>query len=197
MDKRLGELFEFFKEIDKEKSIYRQNYIADGSRKENDAEHAWHMAIMAILLSDYSNEPIDVLKTVTMLLIHDIVEIDAGDTYAYNEDAKKTQRERELMAADRIFNILPEPHAKKLRDIWDEFEACYTPEARFARTLDNVQPAMLNYASDGKSWMEHDVKLGQVLKRNENTELGSKKIWEYSKNNFIEPGVSKGYIKEE
>jgi len=141
---RIEKQFEFCREIDKEKFIGRQTYLTDRNSKENDAEHAWHMALMAVLLSEYSNEPIDVLKTVTMLLLHDLVEIDAGDTYAYDEEAKKTQKQRELAAADRIFGLLPEDQQEKLRGLWEEFEAESTPEARFARTLDNIQPTMLN-----------------------------------------------------
>lgn len=151
MDKdRLDRQIEFIREIDKEKSIGRQTYLADASRKEDDAEHAWHMAIMTVLLSEYANEKIDVLRTMTMLLIHDLVEIDAGDTYAYDENAKKTQRERELKCADRIFSILPEDQGKYMRELWEEFEAQETPEAKFARTMDNFQPVILNDASKGK-----------------------------------------------
>ena len=146
---RIEEQLNFIREIDKEKEIFRQTYLADGSRKENDAEHAWHMAIMTMLLSEYANEKIDVLKTVGMLLIHDIVEIDAGDTYAYDENAKKTQHEREKKAADRIYGLLPGEQGRKLYDLWEEFEAQETPEAKFARTMDNIQPMLLNDASGG------------------------------------------------
>ena len=195
MDKeRLEKQIAFCREIDKEKLIGRQTYLSDGSRKENDAEHAWHMAIMTVLLSEYANEKIDVLKTMTMLLIHDIVEIDAGDTYAYDENAKKTQREREVRAADRIFGLLPEDQGKKFRELWDEFEAWETPEARFAHTLDNFQPTMLNAASDGKSWVEHGVHLEQILKRNTSTGLGSEELWDYARESFIHPHVEKGHI---
>ena len=127
---RLEQQFQFIKEIDKEKMIGRQTYVSDAKRKENDAEHAWHMAIMTVLLSEYANEEIDVLKTITMLLIHDIVEIDAGDTYAYDEVGKQTQREREVKAAERIFGMLPEDQAKKFRDLWDEFEARETKDCK-------------------------------------------------------------------
>lgn len=118
--KRLDQQFDFIKEIDKEKFIQRQTRLSDNVRRENDAEHAWHMAIMTVLLSEYANEKIDVLRTVTMLLIHDIVEIDAGDTYAYDEEGLKTQRERECQAADRIYALLPEDQQSKLRDIWED-----------------------------------------------------------------------------
>lgn len=190
---RLEKQFDFCEEIDKEKMIGRQNYLTDGSRKENDAEHAWHMAIMTLILSEYANEKIDVLKTVSMLLIHDLVEIDAGDTFAYDEEAKKTQRERELAAADRIFRLLPNDQALKFRNLWDEFEEGKTPEAKFAHTMDNVQPAMLNAASDGKSWKEKGICLSQILERNKNTAEGSKELWDYSYNHFIHPNVKKEY----
>ena len=188
---RLEQQFEFFREIDKEKFIGRQTYLTGGERKENDAEHAWHMAIMAILLNEYANEEIDVLKTVTMILIHDIVEIDAGDTYAYDEEGKATQREREVKAADRLFQMLPEDQGKKLRGLWEEFEEAKTPEARFARTMDHIQPLMLNDATDGKAWREHGIHLSQVLQRNENTAKGSEKVWEYALETLIQPNVEK------
>ncbi len=190
----LDKQFDFFREIDKEKMIGRQTYLSDGVRKENDAEHAWHMAVMAILLSDYSNEKIDVLKTVSMILIHDVVEIDAGDTYAYDENGKKTQREREVKAAKRIFGMLPEEQAAKFRNLWEEFEAQNTPESRFARTMDNIQPLILNDATDGKSWREHEVHLAQILKRNVNTAKGSETLWNYAKENFIDANIQKGNI---
>lgn len=194
---RLEQQFEFIREIDKEKFIRRQTYLSDGKRKENDAEHAWHMAIMTILLSEYANEEIDVLKTVTMLLIHDIVEIDAGDTYAYDEEAKKTQKEREQKAAERIFGLLPPDQGEKFKKIWEEFEARETKEARFARTMDNLQPVMLNDATDGKAWVEHGVHLEQIMKRNQNTAEGAETLWEYAYQNFILPNVEKGRIKSE
>lgn len=194
---RIEKQFQFIEEIDKEKLIGRQTYLTDAVRKENDAEHAWHMAIMTILLSEYANEEIDVLKTVTMLLIHDIVEIDAGDTYAYDAEGKKTQREREEKAADRIFGMLPEDQAKKFRELWEEFEAKETAEAKFARAMDNVQPMMLNSRTDGKAWMEHGVHLSQILKRNAITPEGSKTLWNYAQKHFIEPNVKKGRIQED
>lgn len=190
----LDKIFNFIREIDSEKLIMRQTYISDGSRKENDAEHAWHMAVMALLLKDYSNTEIDILRTISMILIHDVVEIDAGDTYAYDEAGKKTQRERELKAADRIFGLLPKKMAYEFRELWDEFEEQKTPEARFARVLDNVQPMMLNDASGGKSWSEHEVKSSQILKRNQNTHKGSEKIWNYAKEEFLNKNIDLGNI---
>lgn len=191
---RLDRQFAFIKEADKEKEIFRQTYLCDGSRKENDAEHAWHMAIMAILLQEYANEKIDLLKVISMILIHDIVEIDAGDTYAYDEEAKKTQRARELKAAERIFHILPEDQAKKFRDLWDEFEAKETAEAKYARAMDNIQPIMLNDASDGKAWAENGVFLSQILKRNKITKEGSNILWNYAREEFIQTNLDKGRI---
>lgn len=194
---RLDKQFAFFREIDKEKKIGRQTYLTGATRKENDAEHAWHMAVMTLLLSEYANEEIDVLRTISMLLIHDLVEIDAGDTYAYDETGKATQREREEKAADRIFSLLPEEQGRKLRDLWEEFEERKTPEAKFARTMDNIQPLMLNAATDGKAWEEHGVHLSQVLQRNEKTAEGSEVLWKYAYETFIRPNVEKGRLKED
>ena len=195
--KKLDQLFDFCREIDKEKFIGRQTYLTDADRKENDAEHAWHMAIMTLLLSEYSNEKIDVLHTISMLLIHDLVEIDAGDTYAYDEESKKTQADRERRAADRIYGLLPEEQGKKLYDLWTEFEERKTPEAKFARVMDNLQPMMLNAATDGKAWEEHQVKLSQILGRNERTADGSKLLWEYAYDSFIRPNLDAGRIKDD
>lgn len=196
-NKRLEKQFDFFREIDKEKFIGRQTYLTDGERKENDAEHAWHMAIMTVLLSEYANEKIDVLKTVMMLLIHDLVEIDAGDTYAYDEEGKKTQREREEKAAKRIFGLLPEEQGGKLMALWEEFEAYETPEANFAHTMDNIQPVMLNDATDGKAWLEHGVHLSQILGRNKKTAEGSRELWQYAYEKMIAPNAAKGRIIED
>lgn len=209
LQERLDKQFSFILEADKEKMIGRQTYLStpvfDNSpegnaskvrfRKENDAEHAWHLALMTILLQEYANKPIDVLKTVTMVLLHDIVEIDAGDTYAYDETAKGTQKEREERAAERIYGLLPEDQAKKLYDIWKEFEERKTPEARFARAMDNIQPMMLNHATDGKAWVEHGVHLDQILKRNQPTPEGSEVLWEYAKEQFLQPNVEAGTIQ--
>jgi putative hydrolase of HD superfamily len=193
--RRLDDQFAFIREIDKEKMIGRQTYISDAGRKENDAEHAWHMAIMTLLLSEYATEEIDVLRTISMLLIHDLVEIDAGDTYAYDEDAKKTQGDRERRAADRIYGILPEDQGRKLYELWLEFEERKTPEAKFAHAMDNIQPMMLNAATDGKAWVEHGVKLEQILRRNERTAEGSGVLWEYAYEHFIRPNLEAGRIQ--
>lgn len=194
---RLEQQFAFLREIDKEKMIGRQTYLTDAVRKENDAEHAWHMAIMTLLLSEYANEEIDVLRTISMLLIHDIVEIDAGDTYAYDMEAKKTQRQREERAAERIFGMLPSDQREKMRALWEEFEACETREAKFARSMDNIQPMMLNAATDGKAWEEHEVRLSQILKRNQRTKEGSETLWKYAKEKFIDPNIEKKRIVDD
>ena len=191
---RLNKQFAFLREIDKEKQIFRQTYLSDATRKENDAEHAWHMAIMVFLLSEYANEEFDILKTIRMLLIHDIVEIDAGDTYAYDEKAKATQHEREQKAAKRIFGLLPQDQGEELFMLWQEFEAGESKEAKFARVMDNIQPMMLNAATDGKAWFEHEVVLSKILKRNLPTQKGSEVLWDYAKQNFIQKNVDCGNI---
>ncbi len=196
-NERLDRQFDFIREMDREKFITRQTYLTDGKRKENDAEHAWHMALMTFLLSEYSEKDIDVLHTVMMVIVHDVIEIDAGDTYAYDEERKKTQRERELAAADRLFNILPEDQAAQLRGLWDEFEAYETPESVFAHAMDNLQPMMLNAAADGKAWSEKNVHLDQILKRNARTAEASETLWEYADKNFLKPNIEKGRILSE
>ena len=191
---RFEKQMSFIREIDKEKMIKRQSYITDGVTHEDDSQHAWHMAIMTLLLKEYSNTEIDVLKTVSMLLIHDLVEVYAGDTYAYDEEGKKTQAEREAKAADKLYGLLPEDQGEYLKSLWLEFEEQKTPEAKFARTMDCFQPLILNDASDGKAWKDHYVKKSWVMKRNQNTSKGSEEIWEYARENLIEKNVKKGNI---
>ena len=195
-EERLKKQMDFLLEADKLKFITRQTYLSDGKRKENDGEHSWHLALMAVLLSEYSNEKVDLMKVITMVLIHDIVEIDAGDTYAYDAVGNQSKREREVKAADRIFNILPEDQAKKFRQLWEEFEAYETPEAKFAHVCDNVQPLMLNDATDGLAWREHDVKKSQVLQRNSRTGEGSQVMMEYI-NKILDKNVESGNLKDE
>lgn len=191
---RLEKQINFIREMDKEKFIGRQTYLSDGKRKENDAEHAWHLALMTLLLSEYSNEPIDVLKTMTMVLFHDVVEIDAGDTYAYDEEGKKTQAAREQKAAERLYGLLPEDQGRKLKAIWEEFEARNTPESLFAHTMDNLQPVILNAATDGKAWKEHGVHLSQFMGRQEDTKKGSQTLWEYEWEKLVTPFIENGTI---
>ena len=195
--KRLEQQINFIREMDKEKFIGRQTYLSDGKRKENDAEHAWHLALMTFLLSEYANEPIDVLKTMVMVLFHDVVEIDAGDTYAYDEEGKKTQAQREQKAAKRLYGLLPEDQGAKLKAIWEEFEAKNTPESRFAHTMDNLQPVILNAATNGKAWKEHEVYLSQFMGRQEDTPKGSEVLWQYEWEKLVEPFLKNGTIKDD
>lgn len=194
MMSRIEQQLEFMCEIDAMKQIGRQTYLRDASRKENDAEHSWHLAMMALIMSEHANESVDVLRVISMVLVHDLVELDAGDTYAYDDAGNATKREREVAAADRIFHILPDDQAAFVRDLWDEFEAGETKEAKFAHTLDNIQPMMLNDATDGKAWREHEVKVSQILHRNEHTMEGSHTMWDYAKEHMIEKNVKKGAI---
>lgn len=193
--KRLEQQMNFIEEIDKIKKIGRQTYLSDASRKENDAEHSWHLAMMVMLLHEYANEPIDVMRTMGMVLIHDIIEIDAGDTYAYDEKGNETKRERELKAAERIFHLLPKDQAEYMRSLWDEFEEKETAESRFANAVDKIQPTMLNALSKGKSWQEHGVHFEQILKRNAGTENGSKELWNYALEEYIKPHVGKEILE--
>ena len=196
MEERLKKQMEFILEVDKIKFIGRQTYLSDGERKENDAEHSWHLALMTALLSEHANEKIDVRKTMLMVLVHDIVEIDAGDTYAYDAAGNATKRERVLKAAKRIFHLLPEDQAEELFQLWEEFEACETPEAKFAHSMDNIQPIMLNDATGGKAWREHQVKKSQVEKRQESTRAGSETIMEVAEE-IIRRNVENGNLKNE
>lgn len=195
MNERIKKQIDFILEVDKAKEIYRQNYISDASRKENDAEHGWHMALMAYLLREYANENIDIVRVMVMVLIHDIVEIDAGDTYAFDEKGYESKREREVAAADRIYNLLPEDQANELYDIWEEFEAYETPEAKFAHALDHFQPLLLHDKTNGISWREHGISKSQVYKRNIKTKEGSKVI-DDCVNEYIESNVKKGNLKD-
>ena len=175
---RLEQQIRFITEVDKVKNIFRQTYLADGKRKENDAEHSWHLALSAVLLKEYMEEDADLAKVMIMVLIHDLVEIDAGDTYAYDEAGAATKREREVKAADRIFGLLPEDQGTYFRSLWEEYEPHETTAAKLAQLLDNFQPMLLNDASDGKSWEEHGVHKSQVCRRNERIPETSKIVWE-------------------
>ncbi len=191
---RLRKQMAFSLEMDKEKGIGRQTYILDALRKENDAEHGWHLALMAMVLSEYANEPIDVMRTMSMVIIHDTVEIDAGDTYAYDEKGHETKAEREQKAADRIFNILPEDQAAEFMALWREFEEAKTPEAKFANTLDSVQPLMLNDASNGLAWREHQVAASKVRDRAERKiRPGSERLYQMVME-IIDENVKKGNL---
>ena len=194
MDERLKKQLDFALEIDKEKNILRQTHLSGHGRNENDAEHAWHMAIMAYLLREYSNEPVDITRVMLMCLIHDVVEIDAGDTYAYDEEGKKTQKAREEAAKERIYSLLPEDQKEELAAIFDEFEESKTPESKFAHAMDNLQPLMLNNSNDGGDWREHGVSAKLVYGRQSRTKDGSEKLYEVTEQ-IIKKHREKGNLK--
>ncbi|MEE8837047.1 MAG: HD domain-containing protein [Eubacteriales bacterium] len=192
-EERFRKQLDFILEIDKEKTILRQTHLTGHGRREDDADHAWHLAVMTWLLSEYASSDIDVGKTMLMVLIHDIVEIDAGDTYAYDPEGKKTEGAREGAAADRIFGLLPEDQGSRLKALWEEFNAYETPEARFAHTMDNFQPMLLNNANGGGDWKEHGIVRSQVEKRNAKTGTGSEQIWQYMQK-ILDKNVESGSL---
>ena len=197
---RLQKQLAFALEIDKEKNILRQTHLSGHGRRENDAEHAWHMAIMAYLLREYANEEVDIAKVMLMCLIHDIVEIDAGDTYAYDEEnlkeeKLKTQKAREDAAKERIFSILPQDQKEEMLALFDEFEEYQTAESRFAHSLDNLQPLMLNDSNDGSDWVEHGVTAQKIYGRQRKTRLGSEKLFEVT-DAIIKKHIERGTIRE-
>ena len=194
MDKRIDKQLAFSLEIDKVKNIFRQTHLSGNGRNENDAEHSWHMAIMAYLLKEYANEKVDIAKVMLMCLIHDIVEIDAGDTYAYDDESLQTQKAREDAAKERIFSILPEEQAADLIALFDEFEAFETAEAKFAHAMDNFQPLILNNSNNGGDWRAHNVTAEQVYKRQNKTKLGSEKLFEIT-DRILKENIEKGNLK--
>lgn len=194
-NERLRRQINFVTEIDKLKNIYRQTYVLSEDRKENDAEHSWHIALMAFLLAEHSNQKIDVLKVIKMLLVHDIVEIDAGDTYCYDSEGYKTKADREEKAARRIFGILPQDQSKEFYGLWREFEDGITPEAGFADVLDRIQPLILNYTKDGISWKEHDVCKSQVENRYAKTSSSSTDLTQLALS-LIDDASKKGWLKK-
>lgn len=193
MKYRLNQQIQFIIELDKLKSVIRRSYLVNGQRFENSAEHSWHVAMLAFILAEYANEPLDLLRVLKMLLIHDIVEIDAGDTYVYDEAGVSEQAERERRAAERLFGLLPEDQAAELHELWREFEAGATPEARFAIAVDRLMPLLHSYLVQGRSWRENGVKLDQVLARNSAISDGSVKLWQYARS-MIDEAVAKGYL---
>lgn len=194
ISERLKQQIEFIKEVDKIKNIFRQTSIHDGSRYENDAEHSWHLAMMAMLLFEHAEAGIDLLKVMKMTIIHDIVEIDAGDTFCYDAKGNLDKLERENKAAERIFGILPEDQGIELKKLWIEFDEMKTPDAIFAASLDRLQPVLLNYLNKGGSWHEHNITSKQVIERNRHIAEGSPELWEFAQA-LIEDAVQNGYLK--
>ena len=190
LERQLG----FIREIDGLKQVLRQTYLMDASRQENDAEHSWHISLMAMVLAEYADEPVDVLKVIGMLLVHDLVEIDAGDTFLYSDErAREAHRAAELQAAERIFGLLPADQARRFRDLWEEFEAKASPEARFAAALDRLQPLLHNHATAGLAWRKHGVRREQVVAMNAGIANGSRQLWNYA-SALIDEAVARGYL---
>ena len=195
MEERIRKQLSFALEIDKEKNIFRQTHLSDHGRRENDAEHAWHMAIMAYLLREYANEEVDISKVMLMCLIHDIVEIDAGDTYAYDAEGLKTQKEREDKAKERIFSLLPQDQKEELIALFDEFEAYETAESKYGHAMDNLQPLILNNSNEGGDWKQHGVNAATIYGRQNKTRLGSEKLFEVT-DEIIQENIRKGNLPE-
>ncbi len=175
---RLSRQISFVLEVDRLKNVLRRTYLVDGGRRENSAEHSWHVALMAMLLAEHANEPVDLLRVLQMLLVHDIVEVDAGDTYCYDPHGETDKEAREKQAADRLFGMLPPDQGKYFRALWEEFDARRTPESRLANSCDRLLPVMHNYYSGGISWKEHGIRSAQVYERNGCIAEGSAALWE-------------------
>lgn len=192
---RLQQQVEFLVEIDKLKTVMRRTDLISADRRENDAEHSWHLAVAAMVLAEYANDPIDLSKVIKMVLIHDLVEIDAGDTYCYDVEGAKDKEEREQRAADRLFAILPQDQGKEFRKLWAEFEEGATAEAKFAAALDRFQPVLHNLRTDGRSWSQHGIVRQQVAKRIAPIADGSARLWHYI-SRLIAEAVAAGILKE-
>ncbi len=195
-NERLLKDIEFIVELDKMKSILRQTSLIDNSKREDDAEHSWHISVMAMVFSEYANEDIDVCKVIKMLLIHDLVEIYAGDTFCYDVKGNMDKKERELKAADKIFGMLAEDKGQELRSLWDEFEEMKTKEALFAASMDRLQPFFNNYFSGGGTWKKFDVSKKDIYKRISPLKESSDDLWKFTEN-MIEDAFERGYITKE
>jgi putative hydrolase of HD superfamily len=191
---RLEQQLTFSRELDKLKTVLRQSLLMDASRRENSAEHSWHLATLAILLAEHAESAVDLSKVIKMLLVHDIVEIDAGDTFVYDNVNVKTQAQRELRAADRLFGILPAEQGRELRSLWEEFEHHESAESKFANALDRLQPIMQNYYSGGQSWKAHGVTRTQVMERMRAVEVGLPKLWP-TVLKIIDDACTAGYVR--
>jgi putative hydrolases of HD superfamily len=191
---RLRHQIDFLLQIDRLKEVMRQSYICGGLRKENSAEHSWHLAVMALVLAEHAHDAVDAMRVVKMALVHDLVEIDAGDTFCYDDAGNADKAAREAAAADRIFGLLPGDQGREFRSLWEEFEERATGEARFAAALDRLMPLMHNYASEGKTWQEHGVAAAHVLERNRHIKDGSAQLWALAKS-LIEDSIKNGWLK--
>lgn len=192
---RMARQLAFLREIDGLKSVLRQTLVTDKSRRENSAEHSWHLAMMACLLQEYANESgLDAGRVIRMVLIHDIVEIDAGDTFAYDTTGQADKAEREERAAERIFGLLPNDQQAEMKALWREFEERMTPEAKFAAALDRLQPMMHNYLTEGHTWQKHGITARQVRARNRTIAEGSEALWRFAEG-LIQDAVEKGYLQ--
>lgn len=192
-NERLRRQIDFLIEIDRLKTVLRQTVLTDGSRPENTAEHSWHLALMVLVLAEWSDEPIDAVCVLEMLLVHDVVEIDAGDTFCYDEEANLDKAAREERAAERIFGLLPDDQAAHLRGRWEEFEARATAEARFANAVDRLQPMMHNYLTTGHSWRRHGIRRDQVEERNRPIADGSEELWRFARR-FLSDAEARGWL---
>ena len=193
---RFRQQIEFILEVDKLKNVLRKTILMDRSRRENSAEHSWHIALTVLILSEYAKDPdVDLFRVMKILLVHDLIEIDAGDTYCYDDQGRKDQARREKNAADRIFNLLPADQARTLRELWDEFEGRETPESRFANALDRLQPFLHNYFTEGQTWQENNIKRAQVKSRMHPVDDGAPVLWNYV-SSLIDDGVKKGFLSE-
>ena len=195
-DKNLDSLFRFTAEIDKMTCILRQTLLIDGSRRENDAEHSWHLAVMAQIFAEYADEKVDVSHTVKMVVVHDLIEIYAGDTFAYDEEGKKSKEEREKASADKLFALLPERQAAEIRTLWEEFDSCLTADSHFANCLDSLQPFLHNTLTLGHSWQEHRVKKSSVLERQSVIQKYMSKVWPWIVKN-VDNAVKNGWLLDE
>jgi putative hydrolases of HD superfamily len=191
---RLAQQIRFIVEVDKLKEVFRQTLLTQSRRQENDAEHSWHLCLMVIVLAEHANFPqLDVLLVLKMLLIHDIVEIDAGDTFAYDTARMADQHAREAVAADRLFGLLPADQASEFRALWDEFEARETPESKFAAAIDRFQPMLQNCLTEGAAWRQHGVTSDRVIARNRHIADGAAPVWEYAAQ-MITDAVQAGHL---
>lgn len=193
--KRLHRQIQFLREIDRLKEVTRQSFLMSGSRQENSAEHSWHVATMAMILDEYANDDVDVNRVIRMLLLHDVIEIDAGDTYIYDEAGNRDKAAREALAAERIFSLLPDDQAEKYRSLWQEYENQQSAEAKFAASLDRLMPLLHNYFTGGKSWKMHGIKKHQVLNAVSSIRAGSEQLWQYA-TTLIEDAVDKGFLAD-